>query len=197
MTQQAPDQLFLRGQRHWIAGIEGTLIDPDDLGVVPSTFSTGCYRGYISIYSCDEGLLVLRDLEVFALDPPPPINEIEAVQNPKLDLLYKYSALGIPCQLATRLVVVRELEHREFGGITPQPPCYDVVIELIVDRGRVMEERDHSSAMVKIRERLRSFQAARPIEAWSERDFDEYQGLSWSFVPPLQKQPPVFGGKGA
>jgi hypothetical protein len=140
---------------------------------------------------------MLRDLEVFALGAPPPINGIEAVQNQKLDLLYKYSSLAIPCKLARRLVVVRELEHREFSSITPQPPCYDVVLELIVDRGRVTEERDHSSTMVEIRERLRSFEAARPIEAWSERDFEEYRRLTWSFVLPVQEQPPVFGGESA
>jgi hypothetical protein len=195
MTQQAPDQLFLRGQRHWIAGVEGTLIDPRGMGVVPDIFSTGCYRGYISIYSCDDGLLVLRDLEVFAMSTPPPLNGVGAVQNQKLDMLHHYSALDIPCPFVKRLVVVREFDHPEFSSITPQPPSYDVVLELVFDHGRMIEERDHSCTMIEIRERLRSFKAACPIETWSDRDFDEYRRLTWSFVLPVREQPPVFGGE--
>src|SRR5690348_17256964 len=109
MTKQAPDQLFLRGQRHWIAGADGELIDPRDLGAHPSSCTTGCYRGYISVYACEHSSLLLRDLEVFALSEPPPINGIRAVRDPRLHSLHLYSALNVPCSLSGRLVIVREL----------------------------------------------------------------------------------------
>ena len=65
MTAQVNDLFRYEDEEFALAGIsEGTLFNPEILGIQPISASTGCYRGYQAIFGIYDAQLVLDDLLV-------------------------------------------------------------------------------------------------------------------------------------
>ncbi|MFX0108630.1 MAG: hypothetical protein ACFE7R_10120 [Candidatus Hodarchaeota archaeon] len=72
MTKQYPDYCIFQGEAWQIRGIsEQMLPKPVDFGMETSAPSSTCWRGYIRVFSCESGQLVLDTLFVETDDPQP------------------------------------------------------------------------------------------------------------------------------
>ncbi|MFZ6027268.1 MAG: hypothetical protein ACOYYS_06105, partial [Chloroflexota bacterium] len=65
MTAQIQDRLHYQNAEYALIGVSGDgLPSPQGFGMVPSTMSTACYRGYHNQYSCIDDRLVLVSMRL-------------------------------------------------------------------------------------------------------------------------------------
>lgn len=187
MTGQIEDLFRYDGVEYTLAGIsEGILFDPSDLGLKPISPSTGCYRGYLTVFGVEGDRLVLDDLFVSTFtelvwEPVigPPINGINPTHpygNPgfpsifteRLDMFNNhYRGLKYQISSSGGLLIADEFlgpySHIGFQSAWK----YKRVIELIFREGVLCDKFDRSEKMKEIRQKIvESTKDVNDISSW-------------------------------
>lgn len=162
MTAQFADLVDFRGEKGDLTAVEGSpLFSPQDHGLTPGPWHTGCWRGYMCEYAVDDGCLVLRRLAIAVKDgPPPPLAAAPAVHPVQDDEgpggAWAYRGLNLPVPFTGRLLIgvdfVRNSPRLNMGFL---PAWYfETVWELVFDGGRLTTSHDRSTELANVRERM-------------------------------------------
>jgi hypothetical protein len=196
MTAQHPDTVRFRQRSYALTAVNGQgLFDPTAHGLQPRPLSTACYRGFVCSYQVDDQQLVLNRLEIGLADQPASGPELLGTRprRPTDDIgdesLYEdiliYDQLGMPVAFTGKLLVgdgdPDERPHLNMGFWPAW--MYEVVYELIFDRGRLLAAHDRSAALAEVRRRRSSTGATtrnvKSLEDWIGRTFSLDYDYSW------------------
>ncbi|MCP3167331.1 hypothetical protein [Myxococcus qinghaiensis] len=164
MTAQISDTLIFREQEFVLAAASGEgLFEPPQHGLAPEMISTACYRGYWCTYEVIAESLRLQQLHI-GLPPPAAI----AARHGKGPSLFEqlpvyseqfhciaYRNLSAPVPFTGGLLLaadfVRELYvHMGFHPVWK----FRRVYELLFEGGTLVQTRDCSSEMARLREKI-------------------------------------------
>ncbi len=180
MTAQVPDLILYRGQKYELAGKNGHgLFDPGEHGMKPGDMSTACYRGYVCLYTVEEGRLFLDELEIrleteaptlFGVSPPPrkgPKTEKEVdawwetehsreeFEEMRAQLNATYVRLRHPMAYAGGLLLARDFIEKLYVHMGFHPAWkYREVHELIFNAGELVQETDRSAQVEEFRREI-------------------------------------------
>lgn len=177
MTGQAADVFRYQGVDYDLAGIsEGTLFDPSQFGMDPSSISTACWRGYVAIFTLADSLLILDSLSVCLLEPGerrvrkegPPLNGVTPTGR-EHGLNNIYEGVNLHLDYTGGLLFARDFIEELYVHMGFHPAWkYQHVVELIFDGGVLQKEYDRSERIAQIRQRI--------LES---ADSDDLEGLTW------------------
>lgn len=166
MTAQIDDTALFGNREYAVVGISGhggssELFDPSEHGLQPQPMSTACHRGFFCSYAIEEDRLVLRDLFIgLAIDP-----EGTAAQrgSPLLfgkypvylaeEWCYAYRDLNAPLSFTGGILLGAGFIESLYVHMGFQAPhAYRTVHGLMFERGLLVEQKDLSEEMARIRE---------------------------------------------
>lgn len=134
----------------------GELFDVRAAGVLPVSMHTANTRGELARYRFDEqGRLLLSDLQVGSIDPPPAINDVEPTTD-EYGQVWTYLGLDVPVDWTGDLIVGAEpiLDLYVHAGFLPVWH-YNEVRAFDVENGVVVADEDRSAQVAEFRaERL-------------------------------------------
>ena len=166
MTAQAQDSLLYLGERHMLAAFsDGEPFSPIDAGYRPVAASTACWRGYLCGYEVKDEILQLRDLwvnhqpdeaPITRRMQPPDLNGIAAVRDEKsYHGDWHFSGVGLPLAYTGGLVIARDFIRELYVHMGFHPAWkYLHVHELLFEQGKLVEARDVSPDMARLRTRM-------------------------------------------
>lgn len=130
----------------------GALFDARAAGVMPVSMHTANTRGELARYRFDEGRLVLSDLQVGSIDPPPPINGVEPTTD-EYGQVWTYLGLDVPIEWTGDLIVGAEpiLDLYVHSGFLPVWH-YNTVRAFDIENGVVAAEEDRSDQVAEFRD---------------------------------------------
>ena len=184
LTRQTPDTVIYDNTKYALAGLKGTgLLKPTDLGITPCIMATFCYRGYICQYELIDENLYLKNMKVRTMENQYPI--VGAV-SPTLSLgiVGHYEDLNLFCKFSGGLILVRDALPR-IRSVTPNPPSFSTVIEMILNDGNLEQLIDHSKKMDELRSQIDNVPD-------SSNKWNIISKIEWSFVSGYEKQPAMF-----
>jgi hypothetical protein len=138
MTQQIEDTVRFRDEEWALAEVEGELdFSPEEHGLSPTTPHTACWRGYTCEYEVGERLTLAR-LHVHQKEQP----ELFGVKPRRVREDYatwNVYALERPIDFSGAILLGRGHTGEQ---LTPGAYCYDRVLELVLESGRLMRDAD-------------------------------------------------------
>lgn len=168
MTAQVNDSLLYLAQEYMLAAFSnGEPFSPGDAGFRPVSASTACWRGYVCGYEVVEDQLTLRDFWVNHQPgdapitrrlQPPSINQVEAVRDEKSyfgEWHFSNVCLSLPYSGSVLIGsgFIRDLHvHMGFHPAWK----YEQVHELAFERGQLVDARDASEELMRLRGELRA-----------------------------------------
>lgn len=187
MTGQIADAFHRDGERYAIAAIEKDWpFSPEAEGFRPVSTSSACWRGFHADYGLQSTQLVLLTLHVgLGRVPPPEWRGVAAIRGEwwKYDRTWEYANVRLPIAYSGRIVIARDFIREFYLHMGFQRPyAYQEVKELIFDDGSLLEERDHSAEMARIRERIRAAVADGARGASSPLGVHEFVRSSFSMA---------------
>ena len=156
MTAQIPDSFLLQDQKCSIVGINGTgLFDPLDHNLHPLPRITSCWRGYVCTYKTIQDKLLLDSVQVNLDQEGPVIHEVRPHFDRKgiFDNIYK--DLNLPVDFTGGLLAANGFIQPLYVHMGFHPAWkYETVFELIFSQGHVLDTRDVSEQMAKLRDTM-------------------------------------------
>ncbi|WP_164008593.1 hypothetical protein [Pyxidicoccus trucidator] len=166
MTAQLSDNVRYLDRDFALSGVKGSgLFEPTRHGLEPQMQSTACRRGFVCIYAVSDGGLFLEELRL-GLSPPEE-QEVQAGRGKPLfgqapryvdtwDEHVVYERLHAPVAFSGGLLVASDFVRELYVHMGFHPAWkYREVHELLFEKGRLVEARDCSQTMHRVRERLR------------------------------------------
>ena len=159
MTIQIPDQVHFDGKDYELAAVMGTnMCRPSDFGITAIGLCSACWRGYLNFYEYGNGELLLKEMWVNSNEPPPPINDNEAI-SPDASMFaplpifqYVYRNLAFKSKFTGNILIGRNLIKSRVPRVGFQDPIsYKTVKELRIKDGNVLEILDTSAHMKRLR----------------------------------------------
>jgi len=180
MTAQIPDRVIYNDAKYEIIGVKGVnLITPREFGMTPTEMSTACYRGYFVEYSCVNQQFLLSHLTVRTLDNIYPSIGNVAVQIGGQFVSGQYYGLQIPVAFTGALLIGKDFIGSMYVHMGFQKPTsFGTVVQLIMDRGRIVAETDFSEKIAAMREAMLS-SATEPRGRASMDDIARW--IEWTF----------------
>ena len=173
MTAQIHDSVRFAGEAYALVGCsDGEPFLPADVGYRPVMASTACWRGYVCGYEVKDGWLHLRDLSLSHRPDNPPSHSPEGAphlrqqqqQPPDLHGVaavwedmslmgnWCFCDVSLPLSYTGGLVIGRNFIRAldEHMGFEPAWK-YRLVHELLFEQGRLVQSRDVSLEMERLR----------------------------------------------
>jgi len=166
MTAQVDDSLSYLGEQHMLAAFSnGEPFEPSAAGFRPVSASTACWRGYVCGYAVKDGGLYLDEFWVNNQPgeapisrrlQPPDINHVRAGRDEKSYFgEWHYTNVCLPLRYTGGLLVGRGFIRGLYVHMGFHPAWkYETVHELMFEEGRLVEARDASSDMDRLRAQL-------------------------------------------
>lgn len=163
MTAQVQDSLHYLGEQHVLAAFsEGEPFSPVIAGYRPVMASTACWRGYVCDYEVKAGHLRLRELwlnhqpgeaPVTRRVQPPDLNGVTASRDDKSYFGdWHFSDVGLQLDYTGGLVIGRDFIRDLYVHMGFHPAWkYQHVFELEFDKGRLVQVRDASLEVARLR----------------------------------------------
>lgn len=162
MTAQIPDHFTLDGTSYALVDGIG-LFSPLEYGLEPIMTVTSCWRGYICTYAIHEQQLVLDTLDISLrnfLQPEsqmadaPRLNGVRALRKRSI-LAHSFVGLALPIPYTGRLQIADDFIRELYVHMGFHPAWkYRKVIELSFEAGSLTGNRDISTEMQQVREKL-------------------------------------------
>lgn len=188
MTAQINDFVRYQGERYSLAGVRGEgLFDPNDHGVRPEPANTACWRGFVCGYKVSEDRLQLDSLVINLAEADLPKAQAGTLPGlvGKMPASVggfwgtEFSDLSMPIIFTGGFLIGREFIDDLYVHMGFHPGWkYKVVHELLFKGGRLIEARDHSEDMEKIRSQMKSDSlepgtgaSEKSIPNWIEKTF--------------------------
>ncbi len=151
MTGQFPDMVKYEGETYDLVGVRGSdLFTPQDVGLEPFFTTTACWRGYLLTFVCNDHELVLESMQVNIREPIS-INGIR----PKKDgdfFKYTYDSLHMKVPFTGAILIAKDFIDAMYVHMGFQRPiAYRTVLEIVVEKGNILEVRNLSSTMERRR----------------------------------------------
>lgn len=193
MTAQVHDSLQYLGEEHaLVAFSDGEPFSPANAGYRPMMTCTACWRGYVCRYGVKDGLLQLLELQVnhhtggapVTCQQPPDLNGVAAsLAEESFFGVWLFRDIGLPLTYTGGLVIGRGFIRSLYVHMGFHPAWnYQQVYELGFEQGRLIEARDASPEMARLRARsqhgLNPDTEATPdqIEEWTADCFSRDYG---------------------
>jgi hypothetical protein len=169
MTAQAQDSLRYLGEQYALAAFsDGEPFSPPlRAGYRPVPASTACWRGYVCGYEVQNGVLLLYDFQVnhhpaeaqvSQRQQPPDLNGVAAVRRER-SLPWHFTDIGLALSYTGGLIIGRGFIRALYAHMGFHPAWkYQHVQELVFEQGRLVETRDASSEMARLRESIKEIQ---------------------------------------
>ena len=151
MTAQISETFFYKGEEYELVGMDGgDLISPLDFGMEPVALHTACWRGFYSTYEITRDGIFLKEMTMREKNGNyKPVNNIM----PELadhEAHYKNLYVRVPFTGKLRLAkdFIDELYiHMGFQ----KPSAFETILDLTFEDGRLIDVKDRSKEMEKIR----------------------------------------------
>lgn len=166
MTAQATDAIIYQ-QRHFsLVGVEGgALFEPAAHGLRPVSVSTGNWAGFLCVYRVEDEQLTLDSVTLGA-----GAEDREAIARGEGPLLYgvapeldersyevSYRSLRQPLAFTGTLTLGADFVWDQYVHMGFHPAWkYRVVIDLVFEAGKMVQETDRSAEMARLREAMSS-----------------------------------------
>jgi hypothetical protein len=163
MTAQIGDKFNFNGENYSIVAMSTPLrFNPRKYGIIPNSVCTACWAGYWCVYNVTDEGIFLNELYVNSFDDSYP--EIEGISPEKdidgeSDLLYMghhvYKNLNIKMNFSGKLLVGNGFISKYYIHMGFQRAwAYEVLTELVFDKGNLTEINDHSEMAASLRESI-------------------------------------------
>jgi hypothetical protein len=169
MTAQMSDSLTYQDRKCHIAGVNGDgLFRPEDYDLEPVATCTACWRGFVCHYALKEKTLILDGLEISLAGggrgagpwQGPEINGVKPVGGGMFDNVY--NNLDLDLDFTGGMLLAEGFIWGLYVHMGFHPAWkYEEVIELIIDRGKLVEARNVSARMRELRNKLKK--AKKPL----------------------------------
>jgi hypothetical protein len=164
VTAQIPDQVAFEAGTFSLVGVNGgPLFDPKALGIKPVSMHTGCYRGYVAGYDVDgDGRFTLARLTPGSgakigrrkIDADATIAG-RAARPSKDRGEYDFDGLNLPIPFSGGLLVADRFIPALYRHMGFQPGWkYEVVFELLLEAGQLIESHDRSVDVAAVRDQV-------------------------------------------
>lgn len=148
-----PDEFCYKGERYSLVGIRGTgLFTPADFELNPYSTCSACWRGFVMKYDCVDGKLILNEMLINVKDPPS-INSVEP--KPGDDLFeFRYEKLNLKTKFTGTILLAKDFIRAMYVHMGFQRPmAFKTVIELRIEDGKIIVEKDLSEKMEEYRKK--------------------------------------------
>lgn len=178
MTTQAADTFRHQEESFDVLDTSGVgLFIPAAHGLKCFPPSTGCWKGFVAQYVLQENGLALGSLQI-QLDVPetfedhPLIGPIfrgvraQPAEHSQFGL-WHFHGLGMPLDYTGGILIGRQYlqEHRIY--LAPHAWNFRTMVELVFEKGRLVEELDHSERVAEVRRRILT-EGKEPPAFWKE-----------------------------
>ena len=164
MSAQIPETVILDGRPYDLCGAKGEsrLFDPRDHGVTPISLTSDCWRGYMSTYLVEHGMLYLDGIEI-GLDPRDPTGRDHLLLSEVFgDLKLNgnsspghYEILEYPIAFTGGLLLGREFVNETYVHMGFHPAYgFRHVVELVLNEGQVVTQLNRSREMEEVRKKM-------------------------------------------
>ena len=161
MTAQTGDKFVFRGEDYSIVAISSPInFYPQNYGIKPRAFCTGCWKGYWCEYYISDKDIKLENLYINSQNGNyPEIRGIKPEKDGEKDFLYMgyhlYKNLGMPVDYTGKIIVGKGFINKYYIHMGYQRAwAYEVLKELIFANGIFVESIDHSEMARKLRSEL-------------------------------------------
>lgn len=161
MTAQITDRIEIDGITYSLVGIDGyKLFEPADHELKVVMLHTACWRGFHVLYRIDNGQLLISSVTVGLDDEDRAA--VEAGGGPglfgklpnKQESGYLYEGLDAPVSFTGGLLVADKFIQQLYVHMGFHPAWkYEIVKEIVLEKGKVVEMSDRSQAMAQFRRR--------------------------------------------
>lgn len=166
MTAQVQDSLSYGGEKHaLVAASHGEPFSPTAAGYRPVMASTACYRGYVCGYEVKDEQLRLCELWVNHQPGEAPVSR--RLQPPDLNGVvgvwdensffgnWHFSNVALPLTYTGGLLIARDFIRELYVHLGFHPAWkYHHVHELVFEHGRLVESRDTSLDVARLRTKI-------------------------------------------
>lgn len=179
MTAQVQDSFSYFGENHALVAFSNDEpFSPASAGYRPVMASTACYRGYVCGYEVKDDQLRLCELWVNHQPgeapitqrlQPPDLNGIVGARETAFFGSWHFSNVGLPLTYSGGLLLGRDFIRELYVHLGFHPAWkYQHVHELVFEQGRLVEARDASQDMARLRTQVQGEPAAprHRIEEW-------------------------------
>ena len=186
MTAQISSKVLIDKDVYSLVGVRGTgLFDPLKLGLEPVPPSTGCWDGYFCEYLLKENKLLLQNLFInlgagmLSVEMPqigPEINGVKPAVGTLKNLSFNnyYANLNLPISYTGGLLIATGFIRKLYVHMGYHPAWkYEIVKELLLKAGSVIEIRDVSEPMRKKRSEMKK-QSLDPEHLANNEEFEKW-----------------------
>jgi hypothetical protein len=167
MTAQASDKFIFNGREYAVVGIHNSkyanlpgaktdvLFSPHEFDLKPIGVMSACWRGYICEYGIQDNKLVVENLRVWLEKPGHKINGVTPILHREGSRLYIYKGLNENLDFTGGVLIADDFIKELYVHMGFHPAWkFREVVELIFDRGEIVDTRDVSEQMEKIRNEM-------------------------------------------
>ncbi len=155
MTAQIHDSILLKDKKFSIVGINGNeLFNPVDFNLHPFSSMTSCWRGYVCEYKVSDNKLLLNTLQINLHQRGPVINGVESLfSNATFNNIY--TDLHMPIDFTGEILAADKFIRKLYVHMGFHPAWkYETVYELVISHGSVLNTKDVSEQMARLREQM-------------------------------------------
>jgi hypothetical protein len=156
MTAQISDTFLFQDKNFSIVGVNGQeLFSPAVYNMQPLPRITSCWRGYICTYKTLYNKLLLDSLQTNLDHEGPPINNVHPVFLHKSTFDNAYKDLNLSVDFTGGILIAHAFISQLYVHMGFHPAWkYEIVFELILSQGYVLDTRDVSQKMAELREKM-------------------------------------------
>ena len=155
MTAQMHDSILLNEQKFSIVGVNGNeLFNPLDFNLHPFSTVTSCWRGYMCEYKTEFDQILLNTLQVNHEQQGPVINGVTPSFGKGM-FNNVYNHLDLLIDFSGKILAGEKFIHELYVHMGFQPAWkYEIVYELVVSHGMVLEAQDVGKQMAELRRQM-------------------------------------------
>jgi hypothetical protein len=155
MTAQMHDSILWNDQKFSIVGVHGDdLFHPKDFNLHPFSTVTSCWRGYVCEYKIIDNQLVLNTLKANHEGRGPAIHGMEPLFSKGM-FNNVYNRLNLAMDFTGEILAGEKFIRELYVHMGFHPAWkYETVYELSLSQGQVLDTRDISEPMARLREKM-------------------------------------------
>lgn len=156
MTAQMTDTCLFQDQKFSIVGVNGNgLFDPANYDIQPRPRITSCWRGYVCTYKTLYNKFLLDQLQLNLDEEGPVINNVQPVFARENTFENTYQDLSLPIDFTGSMLIAQGFIQELYVHMGFHPAWkYKMVFELTISHGYVLDTKDMSEKMAKVREEM-------------------------------------------
>ncbi|MDE5782200.1 MAG: hypothetical protein K2I03_12120 [Lachnospiraceae bacterium] len=158
MTAQVGDQFIYKGDNYSIVAISNPIqFNPLDYGIKPVACCSACWNGYWCHYHISTKGIMLQNLYINSEDDYyPEINNVIPEKEDKKSFMYMghhiYRNINIFMEYTGKILIGKGFINKYYIHMGYQRAwAYEVLEELIFDKGKLIKTVDHSEMAKKLR----------------------------------------------